>query len=138
MNGYKTDLYFYTVTLLLNLYSFWIHRNGSTVTLKRFINLTVATFQIFGLIAFFWMDTLHVDKVYEPVNNEYNLYSSITGWYKRAYFKAHEPELGGDGELWETKVPYLFPFVEIETSRDRCHKIGTDSNHVWQYRHVSE
>jgi hypothetical protein len=79
-----------------------------------------------------------VVNVYEPKDTKYNLYSSLSGWYKRAYFKRNLAELCNDGELWETKVPYYFPVIEIEISRDQCHNVGTDSTYAWLYKHVPE
>jgi hypothetical protein len=81
---------------------------------------------------------MYVDRVYEPGNTKYNLYSSLSDWYKKIYFKRHRAELCNDGELWETKVPHYFPVIEIETSRDQCHKIGTDSTYARLYMHVPE
>lgn len=138
LNGYKTDFYFFFATLVLNLFCFITLRKNDTTNGKAFINLTIAALQIIGLCIFLWADTLQVDKVYQPKNNKYNLYSSFSGWYKRTYFKAHNAELCNDGELWETKVPYYFPLIEIETSRDECHEVGTDSSYTWLYKHVPE
>jgi len=138
LNGYKTDLYFFIATLLLNITSFWTLRKTEKTKRKSYINLSIATLQVIGLCIFLWTNTLQVDKVYEPRNNKYNLYSSLSGWYKRTYFKKHRSELCNDGELWETKVPYYFPLIEIETERDRCHKVGSDSSYVWLYKHVPE
>jgi hypothetical protein len=103
-----------------------------------YINLSIAIFLTIGLCFFLWTDTLHVDKVYEPANNKYNLYSFLSGWYKRTYFKKHRKELCNDGVLWHTKVPYFFPLIEIETSKDGCHKVGNDSSYLWLYKHVPE
>ena len=138
LNGYKTDFYFFLASLLLNLLCFVTLYKGDKTRRKSFINLSFAALQIIGLFIFLWADTLQVDKVYEPRNTKYNLYSSLCGWYKRAYFKRHKAELCNDGELWETKVPYYFPVIEIETSRDQCHKVGTDSIYAWLYKHVPE
>ena len=138
LNGYKTDFYFFLATLLLNFICFWaLYKCGKTRR-KSFIFLSFAAFQVIGLCIYLWADTLYVDRVYEPGNTKYNLYSSLSGWYKKTYFKRHRAELCNDGELWETKVPYYFPLIEIETSRDQCHKIGTDSTYAWLYRHVPE
>ena len=136
LNGYKTDFYFFCVTLLLNLYCFWTLRNAAKTRPKTIINLSIAALQIIGLLVFLWADTLQVDNVYEPKNNKYNLYSSLSGWHKRAYFKRHLGELCGNGELWETKVPYYFPLIEIETERNECHKVRNDSAYNWLYKHV--
>jgi hypothetical protein len=138
LNGYKTDFYFFLVTLLLNLICFWILYRGKKTRRQSIINFSLAALQIIGLCIFLWADTLQVDKVYEPRNTKYNLYSSLSGWYKRSYYKQHQAELCNDGELWETKVPTYFPVIEIETSRDRCHKVGIDSNYAWLYRHIPE
>ena len=138
LNGYKTDFYFFSATLLLNLYCFWTLRKVDKTRTKSFVNLFISTLQIIGLVIFLWADTLQVDKVYEPGNNKYNLYSSLSGWYKRTYFKRHKGELCGDGELWETKVPYYFPLIEIETGRNECHKVGSDSTYIRLYKHVPE
>jgi hypothetical protein len=138
LNGYKADFYFFISTLLLNLICFLTLRKADKTQLRAFITLSLATLQTIGLIVFLWADTLQVDKVYEPKNNKYNLYSSLSGWYKRTYFKQHQAELCGDGELWETKVPYYFPLIEIETGRDNCHKVGNDSTYTWLYKHVPE
>ncbi len=72
------------------------------------------------------------------MNNKYNLYSSLSGWYKRSYFKKHKAELCNDGQLWEKKVPYYFPVIEIETRRDKCRKVSNDSTYTWLYKHVPE
>ena len=138
LNGYQTDFYFFLGALLLNLVCFWIFYRLDLLRNKSFINLSLAVLQITGLLVFLWADTLQVDKVYEPRNNKYNLFSSLSGWYKKAYFKRHQAELCNDGELWETKVPFYFPIIEIETSRDQCHKVGADSSYAWLYRHVPE
>lgn len=138
LNGYKSDFYFFAGTLLLNIVCSWIHWKADNANRKSFINLSFAMLQTVGLCIFFWADTLQVDKVYEPRNTKYNLYSSLTGWYKRAYFKLHQAELCNDGELWETKVPYYFPLIEIETTRNECHKVLSDSRYTWLYKHVPE
>jgi hypothetical protein len=138
LNGYKNDFYFFLATLLLNLICFWtLYKDGKTRRLSL-INLSAAALQVTGLCIFLWSDTLQVDKVYEPGNTKNNLYSSVSGWYKRAYFKRHKAELCNDGELWETKVPFYFPVIEIETSRDRCHRVGMDSSYAWLYKHIPE
>lgn len=138
LNGYKTDFYFFLGIILLNLIcSRALYRSDKTRR-QSFINLFFAGLQIIGLCVFLNMDTWQVYKVYEPRNIKYNLYSSLSGWYKKAYFKQHATKLCNDGELWETKVPYYFPLIEIELSRDQCHKVGTDSNYAWLYRHVPE
>jgi hypothetical protein len=138
LNGYKTDFYFFSVTLFLNLISFLtLYRSDNTRRLS-FINFSTIALQITGLFIFLWADTLQVDKVYEPKNTKYNLYSSLSGWSKRAYFKRDRAELCTDGQLWETKVPYYFPLIEIETSREQCHKVGTDNSYEWLYKHVPE
>ncbi|RYE58078.1 MAG: hypothetical protein EOP48_04375 [Sphingobacteriales bacterium] len=105
---------------------------------RSFINLSIAIVQLIALCTFSWFDTLQVDKVYNAKNSKHNLYSSLTGWYKKAYFKPHQGELGGDGEFWETKVPYYFPFFEIEISRDQCHEIHRDSSYASFNRHLPE
>jgi hypothetical protein len=138
LNGYKADFYFFLVTLFLNLFCFGVLSREDKTRRQSFINLSFAALQIIALCIFLWSDTLQVEKVYEPRNNKYNLYSSLSGWYKRAYFKQHRTELCNDGELWETKVPYYFPVIEIETSRDQCHKVRTDSSYAWLYMHVPE
>lgn len=138
LNGYKADFYFFTATLLLNVYCFWTLRKSDETISKPFINLSIAALQVIGLVIFLWADTFQVDKVYEPSSNKYNLYSSHSGWYYRTYFKRHKGELCSDGELWETKVPYYFPLIEIETGRDKCHKVGSDSTYSWLYNHVPE
>ena len=138
LNGYKTDFYFFLGTLLLNLICFWTLYKSANTKRQSFINLTFSALQIIGLCFFLWADTLQVDRVYLPRNTKYNLYSSFSGWYKRAYFKQHQAELCKDGELWETKVPYYFPLMEIETSRNECHKLETDSTYTWLYKHVPE
>ena len=138
LTGYKTDFYFFIGTLLLNLICFWTFRKLDTTKLKSYVSLSLATLQFIGLSIFLWSDTLRVDIVYEPSNNKYNLYSSLSGWYKRTYFKLHREELCNDGELWQTKVPYYFPLIEIETQRDQCHKVGSDSSYTWLYKHVPE
>lgn len=138
LNGYRNDFYFFIATLLLNLICFsTLHKTDRTKR-KAYINLSLATLQIIGLCIFLWTDTLQVDKVYEPRNNKYNLYSSLSGWYKQTYFKRHRAELCNDGELWQTKIPYSFPLIEIETERDKCHKVGDDSSYTWLYKHVPE
>jgi hypothetical protein len=138
LNGYKTDFYFFVATLLLNIACFWTQYKVDQTRRKSFINLSLATMQAFGLFIFLWLDTLQADKIYKPHNIKYNLYSSLTGFYKRAYFKRHKAELCNDGQLWETKVPFYFPLIEIETARDQCHKVGDDSSYAWLYRHVPE
>jgi hypothetical protein len=105
---------------------------------KSYINFCFALLQIPGLVIFLQIGVLQVDKVYQPMDNKYNLYSSITGWYKRTYFKRNTAELCGDGELWHTKVPYYFPIIEIETSRDQCHIVGKDSTYSLMYKHIPE
>ena len=111
LNGYKADFYFFSATLLLNLVCFWTLYKQDITKRKSFLNLILAILQIIGLCIFLWVDTLQVDKVYEPRNIKYNLYSSLSGWYKRTYYKKHTAELCGDGELWHTKVPYYFPLI---------------------------
>ncbi len=138
LNGYRADFYFFTVTLLLNLICFRILHRQATTKLKSYISLSIAIIQIIALLIFSWVDTLQVDKVYEPKNIKSNLYSSLSGWYKRTYYKKHTAELCSDGELWHTKVPFYFPLIEIETDRDQCHKVGNDSTYKWLYKHVPE
>jgi hypothetical protein len=138
LNGYKTDFYFFTGTLLLNVVCFWILYKADATRHNSFINFFIATLQVIGLCLFLRTEALQVDKVYKPHNNKYNLYSSFTGWYKRAYFKQHQAELCNDGELWETKVPYYFPLIEFETTRDHCHKVSSDSSYAWLFSHVPE
>ena len=138
LNGYKTDFYFFLATLFLNVFSFFLLRRVLRTKWKAYLKLSFAIFLIIGLCFFLWADTLQVDKVYEPANNKYNLYSSLTGWYRRTYFKKHRAELCNDGVLWHTKVPYYFPLIEIETSRDECHKVGNDSTYLWLFKHVPE
>jgi hypothetical protein len=138
LNGYKTDFYFFLATLFLNAFSFFLLRKDLRAKWKSYINLSIAMFLTIGLFIFLWADTLQVDKVYEPTNNQYNVYSSLTGWYKRAYFKKHQAGLCNDGVLWQTKVPYYFPLIEIETSKDECHKVGNDSTYLWLFKHVPE
>ena len=138
LNGYKIDFYFFIATLFLNITCFLTLRKTENHNRKSYINVSFALLQIAGLCIFLWADTLQVDKIYEPRITKYNLYSSLGGWYKRAYFKRHQAELCNDGELWETKVPYYFPVIEIETLRDQCHKVGIDSNYVLLYKHVPE
>lgn len=138
LSGYRNDFYFFIAVLLLNLICFWILRKIERTKRKSYINLFLSTFQIIGLCIFLMVDTLQVDKVYEPINNKYNLYSSLIGWHKRTYFKRHSGELCNDGELWQTKIPYYFPLIEIETKRDKCHKVGSDSTYNWLYKHIPE
>lgn len=138
LNGYKADFYFFIATLVLNILCYLTFRKSKTTKPRAFINLSIATLQIIGLCIFLWADTLQVDKVYQPKNNKYNLYSSLSGWYKRTYFKRHKAELCNDGELWETKDPYYFPLIEVETSRDKCHRLGSDSSYRLLYMHVPE
>jgi hypothetical protein len=138
LNGYKSDFYFFAGTLLLNVICFWkLYKAGNTRRIS-FINLTFAGLQIIGLCIFLWLDTLQVDQVFEPQNTKYNLYASLNGWYKRAYFKPHQADPCNDGELWETKVPYYFPLIEIEITRDECHKVNNDSNYRRLFIHVPE
>lgn len=103
-----------------------------------YINLSIAVIQIIGLSFFLQTDTLQVDKVYTPADTKYNVFSSLSGWYRKAYFKRHHTELCNDGVLWRTKVPLFFPLLEIETGRDECHKVGNDSTYFWLYKHVPE
>ena len=138
LNGYKTDFYFFIATLVINVVSFLILRKAKETKSKSYFSLFFATLQLIGLCIFLWSNTLQVDKVYEPRNNKYNLYSSLSGWYKRAYFKRHALNRCNDGELWETKVPFHFPIIEIETTRDKCHRVGNDSTYAWLYKHVPE
>jgi hypothetical protein len=138
LNGYIADFYFSVGTLLLNIVCFWTFQQAGETISKAYINLSLAILQTVGLLLFLWADTLQVDKVYEPRNTKYNLYSSLTGWHKKAYFKQHQAELCSDGELWETKVPYYFPLIEIETARDQCHTVASDSNYTRLYKHVPE
>lgn len=138
LNGYKTDFYFFIAAFVLNTFSFLLLRNGLTAKWKSYFNFLIAIFLTTGLCIFLYTDTLQVDKVYEPANNKYNLYSFLTGWYKRTYFKKHRKELCNDGVLWYTRVPYYFPLIEIETGRDECHKVGNDSTYFWLYKHVPE
>ena len=138
LNGYKADFYFFLATLLINLLAFWALRKNDATNYRSFINFSFAISQIVGLCIFLSTNTLQIDKVYRPSNNKYNLYSSLSGWYKRAYFKPIKDKTCGDGELWETKVPYYFPLIEIETSRDKCHKVIDDSTYVWLYKHMPE
>ena len=113
-------------------------RKVDKTKLKAFLSLSLAMLQTIGLIIFLWTDTLQVDKVYQPSNNKYNLYSSLSGWYRRTYFKEHKAELCDGGELWDTKVPYYFPLIEIETGRNKCHKVLNDSIYTLLYNHVPE
>ena len=84
LNGYKADFNFFICTLLLIVIYFWkLNKAGKTRRIS-FINLSLASLQIIGLCLFLWLDTLQVDKVYEPGKTKYNLYSSLNGWYKRA------------------------------------------------------
>ena len=138
LNGYKTDVYFFIVTLFLNSFCFLTFYKTENISAKVILLLSLATIQLIGLSIFLCVDKLQVDKVYQPANIKYNLYSSIGGWYRRSYFKEHNGELCGDGELWQTKVPYYFPLIEIETERDNCHKVGIDSNYQWLYQHIPE
>ena len=138
LNGYKTDFYFFSGTIIMNLLFCWIYFRERQVRIQLRICFFIAIIQIVGLIVFLRIESLQVNKVYTPSNNKNNLYSSLTGWYKRTYFKPHRGELCGDGELWATKVPHFFPLIEIETKRDECHIVGTDSLYHQLFRHIPE
>lgn len=138
LNGYKNDFYFFLATLFLNLICFCISYKQYNMRRRSRFNLSVISTQIVGLCLFLWLDSLQVDKVYTPSNTKHNLYSSIIGYYKRAYFKRHKGELCGEGELWQTEVLYDFPIIEVETKRDKCHQVGTDSTYHWAYLHIPE
>jgi hypothetical protein len=125
-------------TLGLNLLCFCMLRKADITKGKSYLSLFFVLLQIIGLSIFLWSNMLQVDEVYEPRNNKYNIYSSLSGWYRRAYFKPHSAELCNDGEIWHTKVPYYFPIIEIETKRDKCHKVGIDSIYKQLYNHVPE
>ena len=138
LNGYKTDIYFFIACFILCLASFLLYRKDPVQRIKSYISLCLLLVQFIGFLVFIRVDRFQVDKVYTPANNKSNLYASLSLWYKRTYFKYYSGELCGDGELWETKVPVLFPLIEIETSREHCHKVGSDSTYQWLFHHVRE
>jgi hypothetical protein len=138
LNGYKTDFYFFIGSLLLNASCFWIHYKADQTRRMSHISLSLAMIQGIGLWLFLWAGMPQVDKVYMPRHTKHNLYVALVGWYKKAYFKPHGAELCYDGELWETKVPYYFPLIEVETHREQCHKVGSDSAYTELYKHVPE
>lgn len=138
LNGYKADFYFFGATLLLNIISFWALYQAAGTRRKSFINLILAALQLIGLTFFLRIDTLQVDRVFIPQDNKANLYAAASGWYKRAYFKPHRAELCYDGELWTTKVPYYFPLIEIETSREQCHKVRSAMSNSSSYDYIPE
>lgn len=136
--GYRSDFYFFLGSLIINFVSFLVHFNYKTASPKAFLSLAFAILQLIGLMLFLWADTLQVDKVYKQQNAKHNLYSSAIGWYKLAYYKPHQGELCNDGELWETKVPSYFPLLEIEISRDQCHKFGSNGIYESAFKYVPE
>ena len=123
LNGYSTDFYALLLSLTFTIFSSWTLYKQETARRKSFISLSLAVLQAIGLLVFLWAETIHVKWVYEPALTKKNLYSSGTGWYWKAYFKPHN-ELCGDGELWQTKVPYYFPLIEIETQRNECYIVA--------------
>jgi hypothetical protein len=137
LNGYKTDFYFFIFTLLINLLSLRTLRKADGTKRKSLINLLLAILQIVGLCIFLTSDTIQVDKIYKPSHAKNNLYASLGGFYKRAYFKKHQKGTC-DGELWETKFFYYFPIIEIETKRDKCHNVEDNAEYQWLFKHVPE
>lgn len=83
LNGYKTDFYFFIVTLLLNAKSFWMHSKTKSTRNKSLINLFLTTLQIIGICIFIWADTLQVDKVYfrDLTSGHLALFHAITDDY---------------------------------------------------------
>jgi hypothetical protein len=137
LNGYIADFYFIIFTLALNFSCYLIFRNDKPKG-RSIFHLLIFILQIIGICIFLSVDTLQVDMVYTPKNNKENLYSTLTGWYTRAYYKPRKREQCNGGILWQTRVPYYFPLIEIEIKRDDCHRVDTGRIYNWLFKHVPE
>jgi len=123
LNGFKADVYFTVVTIVVNILSIVIGFRRKSKSFFKVINIAVAIFLLNGLIIFAGITELHIKRVYTPLINKENLYAAPRLKYRKAYFANWKRDCG-DGTYWETYVPTFFPLIEVETKRNACFVIN--------------
>jgi hypothetical protein len=139
LNGFRSDQLFIVGVFVINLISFVLLKRAGMNKKGRYFNLTIVI--LIGL----WLllegltgGFIPVENVYTPKMTKENLASSLSGRYKKAYFR-YRYIADGNGVYWETDVPTWFPAIEVETMSPRPHlKKAFDSNYLKLFKHVPE